>query len=202
MYFLSESDCTFSAERRKLVTFWEHERSQLSICFWRTVASRFPVWWQHLPDSEVRKRSASLRELFTVPGNSENCKWIPVWPCCVQLSASWRAILWGWAQLFASPLPSIYPQFRLLCTEIKTEENRLTCSTKTLHIKQREGVGKIKITLGFIETEEIVKETQIGKRVLQRGKDTKRLKDKGQNKKIKTREQARGSKVERWYRKK
>lgn len=64
VYFRSESGCTYLAEWRKLVTFWEHEWSQLSICIWRTVASRFPGWWQHVPDSEVRKRSASFRELF------------------------------------------------------------------------------------------------------------------------------------------
>lgn len=63
---------------------------QLSICVCRAVASRFPVWWQC-----VFRLSSCLRGLFIVPAKDENCEWTPVWPCCVQLLASWRGILWG-----------------------------------------------------------------------------------------------------------
>lgn len=77
--FLSDSDCTFSAERRKLVALSKNMNlPQLS-------NSPFVsgVQWQtdflfDGSDSEVRKRFACLRELFTVPGTDENCEGISV----------------------------------------------------------------------------------------------------------------------------
>lgn len=125
-----------------------------------------------------------------------NCKWIPVWPCCVQLSASWRAVLWGRAQLFASPLPSIYPLCRLFCTEIKADESRFTCCNKILSVKRSEGAGEIKITGIYWYRRTCESDTDWR----ERESFTKSLSDKWQDVKIKTRDDTdrRNNKIRAW----
>lgn len=156
--FLSDSDCTFSAERRKLVALSENMNlPQLSIYVWRA-----DFLFDGSVCSTLRLGNNPLCQRAVYSSRNRWKLWVDL--SLTSLSSALSQLKRHFVRMSAAaglPFPSIHPQLWLFCTAIKDKRNQIHMQWQNTSHKQRgekkwqTWVGKIKIiSLGFIEAEQ------------------------------------------------